>query len=178
MLPILDNIQTEATFVNSILKIDIYRLRPVAIWTAIATAVTISWCAVAIWTAIASPSFAGKRANDPATLGYAARSRARGHDEPPIAAEARFDTSGRRVWCRVVHLSAQMRVGLGRNRQGVRQGSTSWETSSSRPLPGRYCWRRRLSAGRSSPKIATALAARRRTTPPRSHAAAPDARAS
>ena len=51
--------------------------------------------------------------------------------------DARFDTGGRRVRCRVVHLSARMLVALGRNRLRRRRTGMSCEMSWSRRWPER-----------------------------------------
>jgi len=53
---------------------------------------------------------------------------------------ARFGTSGRRVPGPVVHPSARMLVGLGRNRHRLRRGNMSCSMSSSRRWPEPWCW--------------------------------------
>jgi hypothetical protein len=64
---------------------------------------------------------------------------------------------GRRVRCRFVHLSARMVVGLGRNRQGRRETTTTCEAWSSRRSLGRSCWRQKGTAGSSSLRLQRSL---------------------
>ena len=61
--------------------------------------------------------------------------------------KARFDTRGRRVWCRVVHLSARLLVGSGRNRRRGCKASIRCTMWSSRVWRERWCWLRRRSGG-------------------------------
>ena len=67
--------------------------------------------------------------------------------------EARFDTTGCRVACRVVQLCARMLVELGRNRLPPGHPPMSCETSSNRPWQRRWRWPPRRSDGNSSRRL-------------------------
>jgi len=61
--------------------------------------------------------------------------------------KARFGTLGHRVPWQVVHLSARLLVGLGRNRHRRRRESMSCGMWWSRRWRGHWCWLRRRSGG-------------------------------